>query len=85
MIFIENNSLNQTPVKNIQFMLREINLYNNILPEVIVDGIYDNQTKEAVMDFQKRHSLAPTGVVDLETFEMIVEEYNKTLKNPIGL
>ena len=83
MIYIENNSLNQTPVKNIQFMLREINLYYNILPEVIVDGIYDNQTKNAVMDFQERHSLPPTGIVDLDTFEKIAEEYNKALKNPI--
>ena len=65
-------------VRNLQNMLRKINLYENILPEVIVDGIFDDITEKAVMDFQKRKGLLPTGVVDIETFEKIVEEYKKT-------
>ena len=66
-------------VRNLQNMLRAVNLYKNILPEVIVDGIFDEQTENAVKNFQQSSGLNPNGVVDIITFEKIVEEYNKTL------
>ena len=68
-------------VRNLQNMLRAVNLYKNILPEVIVDGIFDEQTENAVKNFQQSSGLSPNGVVDIITFEKIVEEYNKTLEN----
>ena len=76
---IEVINANGTPVRNLQEMLRAIYFYNEILPEVIVDGIFDEKTEEAVINFQKKFSLEPTGVVDIITFEKIVEEYNKTI------
>ncbi len=66
-------------VRNLQNMLRAVNLYKNILPEVIVDGIFDEQTENAVKNFQQSAGLNPNGIVDIITFEKIVEEYNKTL------
>ena len=62
-------------IRNLQNMLRAIGLYENILPEVIVDGIFDDITEKAVMDFQKREGLASTGIVDIVTFEKIVDKY----------
>ncbi len=67
-------------VRNLQNMLRIINLYKNILPEVIVDGIFDAQTENAVKEFQKSSGLNPNGVVDIITFERIVEEYKKSIE-----
>lgn len=72
---------NGTPVRNLQLMLRAIRLKDNILPEVIVDGIFDDITKNAVIDFQKRFNLETTGEVDIITFEKIVEEYNRVTAN----
>ena len=80
MIELISNS-NGTPVRNLQIMLREIFLYENILPEVIVDGIFDEVTKEAVLVFQENNGLPNTGIVDIITFEKIVEKYNKTMRN----
>ena len=68
-------------VRNLQNMLRAVNLYKNILPEVIVDGIFDEQTENAVKNFQQSSGLNPNGVVDIITFEKIVEEYNKTFED----
>lgn len=68
-----------TPVRNLQEMLRVINFYEDILPEVIVDGLFDDKTGEAVVNFQKRYNLPATGVVDIVTFEKIVEIYNDAL------
>lgn len=76
---IEVINANGTPVRNLQEMLRVINFYEEILPEVIVDGLFDDITKNAVIDFQKRFNLPATGIVDIVTFEKIVEEYNKAI------
>lgn len=76
---IEVISANGTPVRNLQEMLRAVYFANEILPEVIVDGIFDDKTKEAVINFQKKFGLSPTGIVDILTFEKIVEEYGKTI------
>ena len=72
-------------IRNLQNMLRTIGLYENILPEVIVDGIFDDITEKAVVDFQKREGLAPTGIVDIVTFEKIVDKYKKTDNTAVGL
>ena len=80
MIELISNS-NGTPVRNLQIMLREIFLYENILPEVIVDGIFDEVTKEAVLVFQENNGLPNTGIVDIITFEKIVEKYNNIVGN----
>lgn len=76
---LSESNANGTPVRNLQEMLRLINFSEEILPEVIVDGLFDNITKEAVVNFQKRFNFPATGVVDIVTFEKIVEEYNKAL------
>ncbi len=44
------------------------------------DGIYGEQTKEAVRGFQRKYSLSPTGKVDLETWQRLLSEYKKAMK-----
>jgi murein L,D-transpeptidase YcbB/YkuD len=36
-----------------------------------VDGVIDDQTKEAVRDFQEDHSLVATGIIDPATGELL--------------
>ena len=81
--FLEKNA-----IINLQTYLRAQGLIypNAIIPPV--DGIFDTQTKNALIDFQLRNSLAPTGVADRITFELLYEQYldileNSTLPNPI--
>lgn len=40
-----------------------------------IDGVFDNETTEAVIAFQTALSLAPTGIVDYETFTALYREY----------
>ena len=80
--------LEKDAITNLQTYLRaQAILYPNaIIPPV--DGIYDTQTKNALIDFQLRNSLAPTGVADRTTFELLYDQYldileNSSLPNPI--
>ena len=44
-------------------------------------GIYDENTKLSVIDFQRRFNLEPTGEVDYETFTVLYSEHSILTKN----
>ena len=64
------------PVRSLQTMLRTI---SKALPEeyhdLIPDGIYGQQTRQAVRCFQEKHRLPATGVTDQATWEQISAMY----------
>ena len=71
------DGININPVTEIQFYLREISKYIDDIPLINPDGIYDSVTKDAITKFQLIKGLPQTGVVDLNTWYALVEEYNK--------
>lgn len=74
------NTNNQTdfgmPIYNLQHMLRTIFQVSGMEPEVIPDGFFNETTQQAVRNFQRMKNMEPTGVVDNETWDLIVEEYD---------
>lgn len=80
--------LEKDAIINLQTYLRAQSILypNAIVPPV--DGIFDTQTKNALIDFQLRNSLSPTGVADKITFELLHKQYveiieSVSLPNPI--
>lgn len=67
------------PVRSLQTMLRVISEYNGIVPTVIPDGIYGNETRDAVLAFQRNNGLPVTGITDQKTWEMIVDKYDDAI------
>ena len=67
------------PVRSLQTMLRIIAVHHNDLPSVIPDGIYSQQTANAVSAFQRKFGLPVTGITDQGTWEMIVSVYQPAL------
>ena len=68
-------------ITELQKYLRE--LYHDsegIIPIVNPDGIYGPETAAAVMAFQERAGLLPTGEVDLATWNAIYAAYTEALK-----
>lgn len=62
-------------IKELQHYLRYIAIFNGE-NGIIPDGIYSDETKNAVTEFQKNSGIFPTGEVDNETWDRIVFEYN---------
>lgn len=60
-------------------MLRVIAQEDERQPSVVPDGIYGNQTMNAVSAFQRTHGLPITGVADQNTWDAIVAVYEPTL------
>ena len=63
------------PVRSLQTMLRVLAEDDSSRPTVVPDGIYGRDTMQAVSAFQRRQGIPVTGVVDLNTWEQIVESY----------
>lgn len=63
------------PVRSLQTMLRVIAESNDEPLSVIPDGIYGQNTVNAVSAFQRRKGLSPTGVADQQTWDAIAGEY----------
>ena len=67
------------PIRSLQTMLRTISQTDPDQPSVILDGVYNQQTSDAVRAFQQNNNLESTGVVNQNTWELVVSTY-KTAK-----
>lgn len=66
-------------ILELQQYLRNIAKASSDEPAVIPDGIYSEETKEAVRDFQRSMGLDETGTVDYFTFDALVKENRRVI------
>lgn len=62
-------------IKNLQTYLRHLIVLDDSAPNVPVDGIFGEQTRNALIDFQLKNGLKPTGKADKETFDLLYLNY----------
>ncbi len=63
-------------VEQIQTYLRVIGQNNSSVPVINVDGVYGNQTRNAVLAVQRLYGIEQTGIIGPLTWNAIVELYN---------
>ncbi len=64
-------------IRRIQQYLYTISREYQYLPAVFVDGIYGEETRKGVADFQRNFNLAVTGRVNYVTFVALLAEYRR--------
>lgn len=69
------------PIRSLQTMLRVIGEDSGILPVIIPDGIYGQETMFAISAFQRYIGLPVTGVTDQQTWEAVVIAYEDAIIN----
>ena len=62
---------NKNPILQIQRILRYLQYDTDGLAKIKPSGIYDEDTKNSVVQFQNKYGLTPTGIVDSETWELL--------------
>ncbi len=72
-------NLEASAIMNIQKHLRHLSFHNEEIGALPIDGIWESQTRDAVIAFQKIHGLSPTGIVDRETWDKLKEEYDSSV------
>ena len=72
-------------VRLLQYMLAVLSNYIPSIPPVVVDGIYGQSTRAAVLAAQRRFRLPETGTVGAQTWDEIYDQYsgieNTTLRS----
>ena len=70
-------------IREIQGYLRGISHANPRIHRIVPSGVYDDATREAVLDFQREYGLPVTGEIDRSTWDAIVVEY-KNVRRQYG-
>ena len=63
------------PVRGLQYMLRRLAEEYDFLPKLLADGVFGEETLEAVMLFQRELYPPVTGMVDIGTWNAIRERW----------
>lgn len=64
-------------VQNLQYFLAVLSYFNESLPQVRINGNFDETTEQAVLQFQQQQGLAVDGVVGRNTWNAIQTAYNE--------
>ena len=64
-------------IKNLQRYLRRLSFHDPDIPEIAIDGIFGDETKNALIAFQSKYGIEPTGRADLYTWNMLYDIFLK--------
>jgi len=63
-------------VEHLQYMLSVLAAYIPEIPNIAIDGIFGNATKNAVLAAQRRFGLPQTGIVNAQTWDAIYDQFS---------
>lgn len=66
-----------SPIRSLQYMLRQLSRKYPFLPKIVDSGLFDEETLEGVLRFQKELYPPVTGIVDLRTWDNIRHEWER--------
>jgi len=64
-----------TPVRDLQYFLAFVSVFNNAVQPPVIDGIFGSGTRASLEDFQYDYGLPVTGVADLVTWRALYNAY----------
>ena len=68
-------------IHNLQVYLKQLSYTDPTIRPVPIDGIYDTETRNAVIAFQNKYGLITNGIVDKITWDTIYSEYLASVMN----
>lgn len=69
-----------TDVAFAQYYLALISFTDPQIPQVVLSGVFDQNMKNSVIAFQEKYGLDPTGQINRETWNKILEVYNLAIQ-----
>lgn len=64
-------------VRNLQYFLAVLAYFGEGLPQIFINGDFDENTERAVLQFQRQQGLADDGVVGRQTWNAIEQAYGR--------
>ena len=66
-------------IQNLQTYLRQLSYHDESIKAPPIDGVFDSDTRQSIMDFQKSKDLPPTGIADQALWELLYATYRTSL------
>lgn len=79
---MDQKDFERDAIINIQRYLRHLSFHDEHLGErgaIPIDGIWESATEEALMNFQGTRGLPVTGIADRTTWDLLREEYERSV------
>ena len=67
-------------IRQIQRALRILHKNGEDIPNVYEDGIFGEETERGIIAFQTQNGLSPTGIVDYDTWVLLMEKANEYIR-----
>lgn len=62
-------------IRNLQRYLRQLSFFDPDIPPLPLSGLWDPDTRAALIAFQQKNGLVTTGVADEKTWNLLYEQY----------
>ncbi len=66
-------------IRNLQRYLLQLSFFNDAIPPVPVDGVWNTATQESLRAFQRQYGLPVTGRADRVTWDTLYQAYLQSL------
>ena len=73
------NDFERDHIRNVQQYLRHLSFHDDRINDLPTDGIWEDDTRQALIAFQRGHNIPATGVVDRATWDLLKAEYDKSV------
>jgi peptidoglycan hydrolase-like protein with peptidoglycan-binding domain len=67
-------------ISNLQRYLRQLSYFDDDIQPISITGKWNGETQDALITFQKKNKLPPTGVADEQTWNLLFSQYMSSLK-----
>lgn len=83
-----NPSYEREAIRNLQRYLRHLSYFDEDIPPLPVSGLWDPNTRDALIAFQQKNQLPPTGTADERTWNLLHDLYRSSMEEkspPLGM
>lgn len=70
-----------TDVATLQYYLDFLGFFYDTLPDITIDGVFGDETRNAVLAFQRQFGLPQDGIVGRQTWYRLQDEYDAVLRS----
>lgn len=72
---------NTQAITNLQRYLRQLSYFDDDIPPIAITGEWNNETEDALIAFQRKNRLPPTGTADEQTWNLLFSQYSNSLED----
>ena len=77
---MRNPQFEEAAVKDVQRYLRHLSFFDGDIPPLPLSGVWDPHTQDALLAFQRKNGLPPTGAADATTWNLLFDQYTRSMR-----